>query len=176
MRRTQHRPRRGTTLVETAVVLSLLLLFLLGIFEYARYLMITQLLANAARDGVRYAATNVDKSNSFVTVAEGGRMSIRDRVIQECKGANTLVSGFGVAVYPCDNTALYQNPPVIQPKASYTSWNQATFTERLAVEITATYTPVLPVVWLPGAGLTVSFYGSGNTVPIKIVAASGSEG
>ena len=71
----RHRRRRlrsGATLVETALVLSLLLLFLFGIFEYARYLLVHQLLANAARDGVRYASVNVDKSNAFVTTAEGG--------------------------------------------------------------------------------------------------------
>jgi Flp pilus assembly protein TadG len=179
MRRThptrRHRTR-GTTLVETALVLSLLLLFLLGVFEYGRYLMITQLLANAARDGVRYAATNVDKSSSFVTVDEGGRTNITDYVKQECHGADTLIGSFAMTVYPCDNTYLYANPPVIQAKASYSSWNQASFTERLAVEITGTYKPVLPVVFLPPPiGLSVSFFGS-NTVPIKIAAASGSEG
>jgi Flp pilus assembly protein TadG len=169
------RRRSATTLVETAMVLSLLLLFLMGIFEYARYLLVTQMLANAARDGVRYAATNVDKSSSFVTTAEGGRISIRDYVIQECRGADKLVSNFAVAVYPCDATAMYQDPPTIQAKASYSSWKDATFTERLGCEITADYKPVLPVVWLPVSGVTVSFFG-GNSVPIKIVAASGSEG
>jgi Flp pilus assembly protein TadG len=184
MRRTAacRRRTRGTTLVETALVLSLLCLFLFGIFEYGRYLLVTQMLANAARDGVRYAATNVDKSNNFVTVDEGGRTNITDYVKQECRGVDKMVSDFQVKVYPCDNTTLYANPPVIQPKASYTAWNSASFTERLAVEITAKYKPVLPVVWLPGSGgsgFKVSFYNydsGGNTVHLKIAAASGSEG
>ena len=172
---TRRHRTRGTTLVETALVLSLLLLFLLGIFEYGRYLLITQLLANAARDGVRYAATNVDKSSAFVTTDEGGKTNITAYVKSECRGADTLITGFAVSVYPCKNSSLYADPPVIEPKTTYTAWNDASFTERLAVEVTGTYRPVLPVVFLPSSGLSVSFFGSG-TVPIKIVAASGSEG
>lgn len=185
MRRLNARRRRlrgGATLVETALVLSLLLLFLFGIFEYARYLLVTQMLSNAARDGARYAATNVDKSSTFVTVNEGGETCIRDYVIQECKGADKWVEGFTVTAFPCDSSDVsgsYANPPVIKPKASYSSWNEASFTDRLAVRITCTYRPVLPVVWLPNAGtngFVVGFYGSGGTVPLTITAATGSEG
>jgi hypothetical protein len=188
MRKTTPRRRRrlrsGTTLVETALVLSLLMLFLFGIFEYARYLLVNQLLANAARDGARYAATNVDKSGTFVTVDEGGKDCIRDYVIQEAKGADKWVENFAVSVFPCDTsdtTGIYANPPVIKPKASYASWNEASFTDRLGVQIDAKYRPVLPAVWLPnggGNGWVVPFYSANGdgTVTIKIVAASGSEG
>jgi Flp pilus assembly protein TadG len=174
---TQSRRRRsGATIVEAALVLALFLLFLFALFEYTRYLLVHQLLANAARDGVRYASTNVDKSNTFLTVDEGGRTNITAYVRQECKSADTWINGFAVNVYPCDNTQLMNmTTPVIQPKASYTSWNQATFTERLALEITGTYVPVLPVVYLPGSGLTVGFYGSGNSVPVRVVAVSNPE-
>lgn len=187
MRRTTPRRRRrlrsGATLVETALVLSILLLFLFGIFEYSRYLLVNQLLANAARDGARYAATNVDKSNSFLTVDEAGKECIRDYVVQECKGADRWVEGFQVAVWPCDSSdtvGIYANPPRIVPKPGWTQWNDASFTDRLAVQITCTYRPVLPVVWLPQAGnggFVVGFYGSNsNAVPLTITAATGSEG
>lgn len=188
MRKTTPRRRRrlrsGVTLVETALVLSLLLLFLFGIFEYARYLLVNQLLSNAARDGVRYAAANVDKSSTFVTVGESGRVSIQDYVVQEAKGADKWVENFTVSVFPCDNsdtTGIYADPPVIKPKAGYTSWNQASFTDRLGVQIDAKYRPVLPAVWLPsagGSGWVVPFYSTNGdgTVTIKVVAASGSEG
>ena len=180
--RRRRRLRGGATLVETALVLSLLLLFLFGIFEYARYLLVTQMLSNAARDGARYAASNVDKSNNFLTVDEGGRECIRDYVVQECRGADKWVENFQVTAFPCDSSdtsGSYANPPQIKPKTSYSSWNEASFTDRLAVRITATYRPVLPVVWLPNAGtngFVVGFYGSGGTVPLTITAATGSEG
>lgn len=183
--RRRRRLRSGATLVETALVLSLLLLFLFGIFEYARYLLVHQMLANAARDGVRYAATNVDKSSAFVTTAEGGRASITDYVRQEAKGADKWVENFAVSVFPCDNsdtTGIYADPPVIKPKAGYTAWNEASFTDRLGVRIDAKYRPVLPAVWLPNGGQNgwvVPFYSGANgdgTVTIQITAASGSEG
>ena len=184
-----RRARRGATIVESALVLALLLLFLFGIFEYCRYLLVTQLLSNAARDGVRYAATNIDKSANFVTTAESGLQSITSYVIQESKGANNWVSGFTVTVFPCDNAQIMQTPtPVIAPSSTIVNWKtytsggvekQVSFTERLGLRITATDRPVLPVVWIPsgsgGNGLVVSFYGSGNTVPISITAVTNPE-
>lgn len=183
-RMTVRRPvRSGATLVETALVLSLLLLFLFGIFEYSRYLLVNQLLANAARDGARYASCNVDKQSNFVTVDDPtGVTNITSYVRQECKGADKWVSNFAVSVFPCDNSATtgsYADPPVIKPKASYNSWNEATFTDRIAVQITCKYQPVLPVVWLPQAGqsgFVVGFYGGSNSVDLTITAATGSEG
>jgi cell division protein FtsB len=185
MRRMTVRRRRlrgGATIVETALVLSVLLLFLFGIFEYARYLLVNQMLSNAARDGARYAATNVDKSSAFVNTDEGGRECIRDYVVLVCRGADKWVENFTVTAFPCDSSdanGAYANPPQIKPKATYSSWNEASFTDRLAVRITCTYRPVLPVVWLPNAGtngFVVGFYGSGGTVPLTITAATGSEG
>lgn len=50
--------RWGATLVETALVLLPLLMFIFGIFEYGRLLMDWNLLNNAAREGCRYALAN----------------------------------------------------------------------------------------------------------------------
>ena len=48
-----HRQRLGSVTVEMALVLPLVLLFILGLFEYGRYLMTLQLFNNAAREGAR---------------------------------------------------------------------------------------------------------------------------
>jgi Flp pilus assembly protein TadG len=179
--RNHSRQRRsGATIVESAIVLALLVVILMAIFEYSRYLFISQTMANAARDGVRYASTNVDKSASFVTTDEAGKLNIREFVRRKCGGSDTLVGNFTVNVFACDNTQLYADPPVIQPKTPATAWNNATFTERIAVEITMDYRPILPVMWIPGgntgAGIHVSFFGGSSTVPIRIAAVTGSEG
>jgi Flp pilus assembly protein TadG len=58
-RRGRSRQRAGSVTVETALVLPLVLLFILGVFEYARYEMTVQLFDNAAREGVRYAITHI---------------------------------------------------------------------------------------------------------------------
>lgn len=45
--------RRGAALVEAAVVLPLFLLIVLGIIEFGRAMMVTQLITNGAREGAR---------------------------------------------------------------------------------------------------------------------------
>lgn len=65
--------RRGTVLVETAVVMPILLVLFLGVFEFGRILMIKQMITNAAREGARVAAINLDDSgalSSAQTVSE----------------------------------------------------------------------------------------------------------
>src|SRR5262245_66688981 len=49
--------RRGATLVETAFVISACLTLMFAIFEYGRFVMIKQLMENAAREGARQATT-----------------------------------------------------------------------------------------------------------------------
>lgn len=56
LRRKNKRQRRGAVLVEAAVVQPLLLLFILGVMEYGRYLMTMHIFQNAAREGAAYAA------------------------------------------------------------------------------------------------------------------------
>src|SRR5438270_13561264 len=68
--------RRGATLPEFALLLSIFLLFLFGVFEYARYLLVLHTITNAARDGARYAVissanTNASTFSTDVTVADG---------------------------------------------------------------------------------------------------------
>ncbi|MCX7700921.1 MAG: pilus assembly protein, partial [Gemmataceae bacterium] len=58
LRPTNPRSRRGATLVETALVISIFLMFLFGIFEYGRFVMTRQLMENAAREGARWAIAN----------------------------------------------------------------------------------------------------------------------
>lgn len=48
--------RAGATAVECAVMLPLVVLFVLGIIEFGRVMMVTQILTNGARDGARRAA------------------------------------------------------------------------------------------------------------------------
>jgi Flp pilus assembly protein TadG len=60
VRSVRAKRRLGSALVETAVVLPLCLLFIFGIMEYGRYLMMMHLAHNAAREGARYAVSHTD--------------------------------------------------------------------------------------------------------------------
>ena len=95
-------------------------------------------------------------------------------------GVDKQIVGFQVAVYPVDVSGLALTPMVIRPKSknpptvpdpfnsadtNLTAWNQAVFTERIAVTIKGTYKPVLPgFLFMP------------SSLPINVTAMAGSEG
>jgi Flp pilus assembly protein TadG len=62
--------RRGATVVEFAIVSPLFFLFIFGLIEFGRYVMVQQALTNAAREGSRTAAlvttTSTDRVNTAV--------------------------------------------------------------------------------------------------------------
>src|SRR5260370_22959096 len=55
----RHR-RRGATVVEMAFVLSIALLLLFGILEYARFVFFMHVAQNAAREGARFAVVRTE--------------------------------------------------------------------------------------------------------------------
>ena len=72
MRSFQHRhkrKRRGQALVEAAMVLPVIILFLFGILEYGRYFMMVHECENAVNLGVNYAA----KHTSPIVISGGDR-------------------------------------------------------------------------------------------------------
>jgi Flp pilus assembly protein TadG len=155
MRTRQVNRRRGMTLVETALVLTIFLMLLFGIFEYCRFIMVMHVTNNAARDGARYAAVNVNCSSDALASTQAAIVQYtKDRMA----GIGNTVSNVQVAVYPCDSAGLLSTPPVVRSKSTtgsapypdpfgsspYTPWNDASFTERIAVTIKATYRPILP--------------------------------
>lgn len=164
------RRRCGATTVEVSVVLSVFLMFLFGIFEYCRYLMMIQVTTNAARDGARYAVVNIGKPANFDTVnySDGNTppkvyLSIRNYVNLKMGGTNGMIDGYAVNVFACDPDLLNQAVPAIVPKSG--AWNAAQFGDRVAVRITGNYSTVLP-----------NFLMMGAVLPINVVVTMGSEG
>src|SRR3954454_20627266 len=66
--------RRGVVVVEFAGVVTLLLILLLGLWEVGRLLQVKQILANAAREGGRQAATGI---KSTAEIQQYVRMSVK---------------------------------------------------------------------------------------------------
>jgi len=159
----------GHVIAESALVLSMFCLFMFGIFEYGRFLFLTQVATNAARAGARYATVNVDKPSNFdLTDYNATTPCVKNYVKLQMGGADTMIKGFDVSTFPCDNTTMYADPPVIKAQTSYTAWNSASFTQRIGVKIIGDYQPILPVF--------VFFLSGGTTIPLNITACSGSEG
>lgn len=56
---------RGSAIVEMAVVLPLFVMLLVGIVEFSRVLMVKQVITNAAREGARAGAINLDDAQAL---------------------------------------------------------------------------------------------------------------
>jgi Flp pilus assembly protein TadG len=180
--RDRNRRHGGVTIAESALVLSMFLLFMFGIFEYGRFVFLTQVATNAARSGARYASINMDQASNFVaTDADASTPSIKKYVQNQMGGADTMISGFNVSVFPCNPTKIYQDPPVIEAHANTVTWNTytntsvtpnrvdpVTFPDRIGVKILGNYQPILPNFIFKLAGNAV--------IPLNITACSSSEG
>jgi Flp pilus assembly protein TadG len=68
-----RRGQRGQSLVETALVLPILLIILLGIFDFGRAVFAYNAISNAAREAARVAIVN---QNATGVVDEGKRAAI----------------------------------------------------------------------------------------------------
>ena len=62
--RANRRRRSGAVVVETALVLNVCLIFLLGLYDFSRVIMMQQLVTNAAREGCRYAVVNTSTATT----------------------------------------------------------------------------------------------------------------
>ncbi len=127
--------RRGGAIVETALVLPIVLLFLFGIMEYGRYILALQIFTNAAREGCRYAVTHTQP----VTIVGGpypgtygNNTSDVTNAVNSFLGGQTL-SGQTTQVYLSDSKG-----------ANLGAWTNAQPGQFVCVKITGNYTVMLP--------------------------------
>lgn len=186
MLKRQASRRRGMTTVETALVLTVFSLLLFGVFEYCRFLFVLHVTNNAARDGARYAVVNMDKPDTFnvtdYTDAQGRVFpSIKRYTTERLGGSQKQLANFKIGVFAVDSAGLTLSPPVVRPKSqtgsapypdpfnpndsNHVPWNQATFTEGVAVAIDGDYKPLLPgFLFMP------------SSVKVAVTVVAGSEG
>ena len=115
--------RRGAAIVEAAIVLPVCLLLLLSIFDFARLVMMQNLLNNAARTGARLAVTNTN------TLATSNIQSS----VTNCMAGQTLTN-MSIQVYQV-------NPST---GANLGAWTSTSLGGYIAVEIDGNFTPILP--------------------------------
>lgn len=145
MTRARKRPsrRRGAAVVEAAVVLPVILLFLFGVIEYGRCLMTLHLAQNAAREGCEYAA----KHTSPITiegVTEGNATSdvsdvVLSRLVGQCLRDQT------VNVYLSDSKGT-----------NLGTWTAANAGQYICVEVTGVYQFTLPRLLLLPSTMSLS--------------------
>jgi Flp pilus assembly protein TadG len=136
--------RKGSALVETALVLPILLLFLLGIMEYGRYFFVLQLATNAAREGCRYAVTHTNPVTLGGTTTGNATSDVTNTVSNFLAGQQ--LSSQSVQVYQSDSQGN-----------NIGAWTGATPGEFVCVQITGNFQITVPKL--------LSFPG---TVPVKV--------
>jgi len=114
--------RPGAATIELAFVAVVLFLFLFGVIEYGRFVMVVQLANNAAREGARAAVTG----QSTLTTAQ----------------IQGVVNNYLAGQLPGYTTQVYQIDPSTGNNLG--AWTSAGFGQAIAVQVNADYTPMLP--------------------------------
>jgi Flp pilus assembly protein TadG len=120
------RTRQGSLTVEMALVLPLVLLLILGLFEYGRFLMTVQLFNNAAREGVRYAITHLQPVTLGGTTYGNATSDVTNKVTGVLP--NISLSGQTIQVYASDDAGN-----------NLGTWNNAQIGQSVTVKITGNY-------------------------------------
>ncbi len=128
-RRLSSRFRRGSAAVEAALVLPLVILFLFGILEYGRYVMMLQVLTNAAREGARYAQIHANPVTVNGTTLGNANSDVTTVVNKALAGQQ--LSGQTVSIYAADSQGNNTG-----------AWTSATTGQSVCVDISGTY-PVI---------------------------------
>ena len=124
--------RRGATLVETAMVISLLLLCMMGVFEYGRFIMVLQVVENATREGSRMGIAHTNDKVTSDIVA---------RITDKLAGVDYQLTNLNISV---GGQILRPVLPGDVAGAALTDWTQASTTDGIVVVVTANYAPILP--------------------------------
>jgi Flp pilus assembly protein TadG len=116
--------RRGAVVVETAVVLSVCLVLVFGVYEYGRIVMMKNLLDNAAREGARYAVVHTGDQTTT---------SIQNWVQSYLAGQDAQLQSLTIQVFLADANGN-----------NIGTWTNAQFGQYIAVQIDADYSLMTP--------------------------------
>jgi Flp pilus assembly protein TadG len=131
--------RHAAAVVEAAIVLPLVIMFLLGILEYGRYVMTLQVLTNAAREGVHYALSHTEPV-TLQGVTYGNLNSDVTDVVDNFSAGQKL-TGQTIQVFASDTFGNNTGP-----------WTDAGAGESITVRITGNYNFVVPqMLYLPSS-------------------------
>lgn len=122
--------RRGAVTVETALVLPLVLMFLFGILEYGRYVMMLQVLTNAAREGAHYAVTHTEPI-TINGVTKGNATSDVQAAVTKALAGQAL-TGQTIQVYASDSLGT-----------NLGTWTNAQFGQSICVRVSGNYTVLI---------------------------------
>ena len=134
------RSDRGSTLVEAALVVPLILVLIFGLVEFGRYITITSTVTNASREASRYAAGTGPGSGSGPRYAD-------------CDGMRDAAQQFGVLGKPTDGQIDLQyddgTGTIIETcngKSELAAPSVIETGDRIISTVTIPYQPILPLI------------------------------
>lgn len=129
--------RRGSAIVEAALVLPVVLMFLFGILEYGRYILILQVMTNAAREGAHYALAHTNPV-TIAGVTYGNATSDVTNVINKALAGQQL-SGQNIQVFCSDSLGT-----------NLGAWTSTQAGQSVCVRITGNYPVIIgQLLFLP---------------------------
>jgi Flp pilus assembly protein TadG len=129
--------RAGNTMVQAALVLPVVLMFLLGATEYGRFLMINEVFTVAAREGAEYAAKHTDPIVLGGTTYGNATSDVTTQVSTYLAGMT--LNSQSVTVFQSDNAGN-----------NLGTWSSTSAGGYVGVQITGTYQFALPnLLFLP---------------------------
>jgi Flp pilus assembly protein TadG len=141
--------RRGAALVEAALVLPLVFLFLLGIMEYARFLMFEHVFNNAVRAGAIYAAKHgdpvvIDNSSGAAVTYGNAVTDVTNQVTTDLGGEQ--LSNQAINVFLSDNLGN-----------NVGTWPGGQPGQYVCVQLTGSYQFMIPALLRLPSTLTTQF-------------------
>ncbi|WP_020468356.1 TadE/TadG family type IV pilus assembly protein [Zavarzinella formosa] len=165
--------REGATTVEFSLVAIMLFMMLFGIFEYGRFLFVYHLTTNAARDACRFAVVHTGggtmsgepttiSASDVQTVWRTGMFNSNRYGTGMC-GMEGNITGWTCNVFAVSDTDFFASPPNLTA-AGKPDWTTAAFSQKICVQVTGTYRPVVP-----------NLIGLNSSVPFTVNVLMGSE-
>jgi Flp pilus assembly protein TadG len=134
-RRTSRFPRRGAAMVEAALVLPIVLLFILGLIDYGRYFLMVHVCSNAVSAGAAYACKHTSPIVISGTTYSNGVSDVTN-VVNATIGSQQLANPT-VSVYLSDSTG---NPIADSAGNNPGLFTYATPGSYVCVKLTGTFT------------------------------------
>lgn len=154
IRRVASPRRTGATAVEFAFVVPVVIMIMMAIFEYGRFMFVYTTATNAARDGARFAAVHTsDKTTAEVIAEINNRMGPASNQLRDPTPASDKRK-----VFWADPVKLTNPTPTVEPKTGFTltdDWKKTPFGEKIACEINGTFHPVMATIFRAPTSFTL---------------------
>lgn len=147
VRPARRTPRRGAAAVEFAMVAIVLMMLLFGIIEYARFLFVDHMMANACREATRFAVV----SSASTTLNPVTTTQIQNYADNYLAGQGPLAL---VGYTPTTSVSVFRLDPTTGTKLS--DWSNASAGQAMGVSISGTYKPITPLLLFLPSSMTMT--------------------